>query len=458
MPQIVVAGASGYVGQALIPRLLARFPDARITALSRSGQSSDDSRVAWVPCDLFSLRQLEQAIPSEIDLAIYLVHSMGPTAQLDQGTFSDYDLILADNFARAVQRARARQIIYLGGLIPEGENLSAHLRSRWEVEETFRSYPVPTTVLRAGIILGDSGSSTQILFKLVKRLPVMICPSWTRTLTSPVLLEGVLEAITSSSLDPARYGRVFDLAGCCPLTYLQMMQATARRVGRRRLFFSVPVFTPTLSRLWVSLITNTPKNLVYPLIESLAHPMVARPDHAFFADVDRRTYSDLLAEVSTKTYPRRTLFRFRPKGKTVRSVQRLPLPLGKNAEWVKERYVAWLPQFLGPFIKVRREGDRVVFSFLRENWVLLELTLNPERSGPDRQLLYLGKGWMIARENVGRLEFRVVLNRQYLLAAIHDFTPSLPWYIYRFTQARLHLWVMRAFSRALRDDSLPPVP
>lgn len=461
MTRIVLAGASGYVGQALIPRLLARFPDAQITALSRSSQVSEDSRVAWTPCDLFSLRQLEEAIPGQIDLAIYLVHSMGPTAQLDQGTFSDYDLILADNFARAVQRAQARQIIYLGGLIPEGESLSAHLRSRWEVEETFRSYPVPTTVFRAGIILGDSGSSTQILFKLVKRLPVMICPSWTRTLTSPVGLESVLEAITASSLEGSCFGRIFDLAGCRPLTYLQMMQATARRLGRSRLFFSVPVFTPTLSRLWVSLITNTPRNLVYPLIESLAHPMVARSDHAFFPEADRRTYSDLLENVSTTTYSRRALFRFRPKGKTVRSVQRLPLPPGKDAEWVKNQYTQWLPRFLSPFIKVRSESGKIIFSFLRQNWVLLELTLQSERSNPDRQLLYLGRGWMIAKENRGRLEFRVVLNRQYVLAAIHDFTPALPWYIYRFTQARLHLWVMRSFAKFLGQnspsgDEIPP--
>ena len=86
-PIIVIAGASGYVGKEIILKLLEKFPQAQITALSRSPQKPDDQRVIWRACDLFSLRSLEMALPEKIDYALYLVHSMGPTAQLDQGSF-----------------------------------------------------------------------------------------------------------------------------------------------------------------------------------------------------------------------------------------------------------------------------------------------------------------------------------------------------------------------------------
>jgi hypothetical protein len=122
---------------------------------------------------------------------------MGPTAHLDQGTFADYDLILADNFSRAMITVGLKQLIYLGGLIPNSERMSLHLQSRMEVEETFRQYKLPTTVFRAGLILGEAGSSFQILLKLVKRLPVMVCPHWTQTLTTPVDLATVLTAFSS---------------------------------------------------------------------------------------------------------------------------------------------------------------------------------------------------------------------------------------------------------------------
>ncbi len=448
--QIVIAGASGYIGKSLIPKLLEKFPNCEITALSRSQQDSDESRVRWKACDLFSLKSLEEVLPDKVDLAVYLVHSMGPTSHLDQGSFADYDLILADNFSRACKKLNIQQLIYLGGLIPETECLSLHLQSRLEVEETFFEYALPMTVFRAGLILGEAGSSSQILLKLVNRLPLMICPKWTQNLTTPVDLPTVLNSVTRSALDLSMIGFSFDLAGCQPLTYMEMMKATAKRLGKKRCFFRVPFFTPTLSRLWVSLITNTPKNLVYPLIESLEHPMVAREANLFSNEGAKLTYFDLLEKASVKTKSGRSFFRYRVQRKTVRSVQRLPLPAGKKAHWVKEQYIQWLPHFLAPLIKVQVVGVTVTFSIFHSKLVLLELQLSEDRSEPDRQLLYITGGLLVSGKNQGRLEFRVVLQRRFVLAAIHNYSPALPWYLYIYTQAQLHLFVMRAFSRYLQ--------
>lgn len=448
--KIVVAGASGYIGRAVIPLLLERFPNAQIIALSRGLQKSVDPRITWKACDLFSLKSIEEAIPEEVDLAYYLVHSMGPTAHLDQGTFADYDLLLADNFARSIQKAKVRHLIYLGGIIPERCYLSLHLQSRLEVEETFAQYGLPMTVFRAGLILGEGGSSFQILLKLVKRLPAMICPRWTQTLTTPVDLLTVINALVAVALESQNIHHTYDLAGCKPLTYLEMMKETAKALGKKRLLLTVPFFTPTLSRFWVSLVTQSPKNLVYPLIESLEHPMVARELSLFSKEGFQTEYSDLLKKVSLRIQPSRNLFRFRPKVRTVRSVQRLPLPEGKDAEWIKDRFVEWLPYFLKPFVKVTIDGLFIRFSMFADQWVMLELKMSEERSSRDRQLFYIIRGFLVGRKNQGRLEFRVVLNRRYIVAAIHDYCPALPWFIYRFTQAKLHLFVMRGFGSELK--------
>jgi uncharacterized protein YbjT (DUF2867 family) len=449
-PTILIAGASGYIGTAVIPALLSKFPQAKIVALSRTTQEAHDPRVIWKGCDLFSLKALDEACPERIDLAIYLVHSMGPTAQLDQGSFADYDLILADNFARVLSKRSVQQLIYLGGLIPQEDKLSTHLQSRLEMEETFREYNLPTTVFRAGLIIGEQGSSFQILLKLVKRLPVMICPHWTQTLTTPVDLQTVVAAITESSLKTSELGKSYDLCGCKPLTYVEMMQTTAIAAGQKRLFIPVPFFTPTLSRLWVTLITQTPKNLVYPLIESLEHKMVAREGHLHPACNFTQDYSELLKKTKLKTLSSVSIFRFKAQRKTVRSVQRLHLPKNQNAEWVKEQYISWLPQFLNPLIRVYQEGSLISFSLFGKNPVMLQLDLSSQRSHEDRQLLYIRGGLLVSAANQGRLEFRVVLNRKYIIAAIHDYRPALPWFFYRYTQALLHLFVMRAFDRHLR--------
>lgn len=436
----------------MVAELLRSRPDVEIVALSRSQKKSMDPRVVWKACDLFSLKSLEQAVPQDIDVAYYLVHSMGATAQMDQGSFADYDLILADNFARILKSTTVKHLVYLGGLVPEHAKLSLHLRSRLEVEETFTDADLPLTIFRAGLIIGEHGSSFQILSKLVARLPLMICPKWTQTLTTPVDLDTVVRALVESVDEPSSVGEIYDLAGCEPLTYVQMMRNTAQRMKKRRLFLTVPFFTPTLSRLWVRLITGTPKELVYPLVESLEHPMVARPSHFFRQPVPGATYDSLLDRVDfdiAKHEPAKKREPFRVQRKTVRSVQRLVLPPGHDAEWVKNQYAAWLPKFLAPMVKVENRGHHVRFSLLTSHAVMLDLAFNKERSTPDRQLLYVEGGLLSAADNKGRLEFRVVSKRKFVLAAIHDFKPSLPWSLYRITQALAHIWVMRNFSKFL---------
>jgi len=452
---IVIAGASGYIGRSIIQRLLARFPQAQVTALSRSPAESLDSRVQAKACELFSLISIEKALPPKIDLAFYLVHSMGPTAQLDQGCFADYDLILADNFARALGGKGVRHLIYLGGLIPEKSKLSLHLQSRLEVEQTFLQYALPLTVFRAGLVLGMHGSSSQILLKLVSRLPVMLCPQWTQTKTTPVDLETVLCSLSDASLNESHIGKVYDLAGCRPISYVNMMRQTAQHLGLKRSFISVPFFTPTLSRLWVSLITNTSKALVYPLVESLEHEMIPRPDHLYSSHWKGLSYDEMIAKLALKNESGHTFFSFRPRRKTVRSVQRMPLPKGKNAEWVQKFYAAWLPQKLSPLIHVLVNQERIFFYLGRTRITLLELFLSRERSNEDRQVLYIVGGLLVSKFNTGRIEFRVVLNRQHVLVALHDFRPALPWFIYKYTQALVHLYVMSAFSRALAVEESP---
>jgi hypothetical protein len=157
-----------------------------------------------------------------------------------------------------------------------------------------------------------------------------------------------------------------------------------------------------------------------------------------------------LEKASFKTNPGTSLFAFKVQRKTVRSVQRIGLPKGKNAEWVKNEYVDWLPRFLSPLILAKVSNGSLVFSLISEKVVLLKLELNRERSDFDRQLLYIKQGHLVAEDNRGRLEFRVVLQRRFVLAAIHEYRPALPWYVYKYTQAKIHLMVMNAFGRKLR--------
>ena len=460
----MVAGASGFVGHALITRLAQEFD---VVALSRATPSNTGERegIRWRRCDLFSLGETREALAGT-DVAVYLVHSMMPSARLTQGSFTDIDLVLADNFARAAESAGLQRIVYLGGLTPSGEPLSAHLASRLEVERTLASRGVPVTAVRAGLVVGAGGSSFQILVRLVRRLPLMLCPRWTRTLTQPVALGDVVEVLARAVGDPRAGGAVLEVGGPDVLSYRDMMQRTAAMLGKRTRAWSVPFFTPGLSRLWVSLVTQTPRALVAPLIQSLRHPMVASRDDLGaslgrpglgFEEAVRRALADEAAMPATKRETQLVDLARERRGlraaRTVRSIQRLPLPPGRDAAWVAREYAAWLPRFLWPVVRVDVDDTGSCRFGLRPfRRALLHLRFEPERSVPDRQLFAIDAGLLVDRRGnagPGRLEFREVLDRRFVLAAIHDYRPALPWPVYAATQALLHLWVMRRFARHL---------
>jgi uncharacterized protein YbjT (DUF2867 family) len=445
-PVVVMAGATGFVGRALVPLLTDRF---RVIGLTRGRAKGEDFRT----CDLFSLRDAEEALGGA-DYAFYLVHSMLPSSRLTQGDFEDLDLICADNFGRAAKKAGVKQIVYLGGLLPHGVTLSPHLRSRLEVEHALGAAGVPVTVLRAGLVVGPGGSSLELMVRLVQRLPVMVTPRWTASLCQPIALPDVATLLAFVLGRPSAFGQVYDVGGPDVLSYRALMDETASALGLKRRMFPVPLISPRLSRLWVSTITRAPAELVAPLIESLAHPMVAR-DHRLADEAGlkpisfRQSLEDALkAPPADKpvAYQRSPEERRAPQ---VRSVQRLVLPPGRDARWVADEYMRWLPGGARP-LRVEIDGAERCHFYLRGiGRPLLILSSAKERSSSDRQLFYVTGGLLAGPSARGRLEFRETPDGKSVISAVHEFTPSLPWPIYRYTQALVHLWVMHAFGRHL---------
>ncbi len=232
---VVIAGGSGCVGSALARRLSAEW---RVVILSRDPPEASDPKTQWRRCDLFSLLQCERVLKGA-DSAVYLVHSMLPSAHLTQGAFQDMDLVLADNFARAAARAKVRHIVYLGGLVPNEPQFSRHLKSRLEVSYVLGERGVPVTSLRSGIVIGTGSASFGILKALVRRLAVIPCPRWTLSRTQPVALEDAVELIRYCLAHPARSNRSFDISSPAALSYRDMMERIAGILGLRRRFVSV---------------------------------------------------------------------------------------------------------------------------------------------------------------------------------------------------------------------------
>lgn len=463
--RIAVAGASGFVGHALLGALA---PAHAVIALSRSiGRQPPTPGVEWRACDLFDLQDAERALAGAA-VAVYLVHSMMPPARLTQARFDDLDLICADNFARAAAACGVRHIVYLGGLLPAtGEPLSRHLESRLEVERALGSHGVPVTTLRAGLIIGAGGSSFEMMSRLVGRLPFMLGPLWTRSRTQPIELSDVITLLLHAIAQPELAGRAYDITGPDVVSYADLLRMTGAAQGKRTRVITLPIRTVKLSLLWVSAITGASQALVRPLVESLRHDMVASDGLVLQATVGLKArplqaaLARAVAEQAALDRARSSTRRPRggPRDNRVCSVQRLRTAPGRDASWVADEYVRWLPRFLAPLLRVSVQDEGRVCRFFL--WPLpaplLELTVADDRTAPDLRLFYVSGG-LLARTTAGaraRLEFRRVLDDGLVLAAVLDFVPRLPWLLYKGSQALVHLFIMRAFGRHLARELAP---
>jgi uncharacterized protein YbjT (DUF2867 family) len=265
--KIAVLGATGTVGQALVP-LLAQQHD--VLAVSRRPRE-ETSGVRWAVADASDAESLK-AVFDQVDIAYYLVHSLGSR------DFEQRDRVAAANVARAAERAGLRQLVYLGGLGDQSPDLSRHLRSRAETADVLASGSVPLTTLRAAMVVGPGSAAFETIVALVDRLPGMICPRWVSTRTQPIALSDIAAYLAGAAGRDDMLGQSFDAGGPDVMTYREMIERVARIRGKHPLIVEVPVLTPRLSSYWLHLVTPVQADVARPLIEGLRNTTVVQ-DH-----------------------------------------------------------------------------------------------------------------------------------------------------------------------------------
>ncbi len=264
--RVLVAGASGFVGRRLCPALAEAGHE--VTAMTRH---PDTYRGVGTPVhgDVHDAPTLSTALAG-CQAAYYLVHSLGDP------DFRRRDAAAAAAFGTAAALAGLTRIIYLGGLGDDADTLSAHLRSRREVEQLLARDGVPVTVLRAGIIIGRGGVSWELTRQLVEHLPLMVTPRWVSTRAQPIAVDDAVRYLVGVLTMSEAAGRLFDIGGPEVLRYVTMLQRVAAIRRRRLVVVPVPLLSPRLSALWLSLVTDVDTATGRALVDSMSNEVVVR--------------------------------------------------------------------------------------------------------------------------------------------------------------------------------------
>jgi len=259
----LIAGATGFIGARLARSLARTTSSVRCLVRDRSkAQALEAVGLDLYVGDITDAASLEGA-GKDIEVAYYLVHAMAG----GEG-FAERERTGAQNFARMAKREEIKRVIYLGGLGDESQ--SQHLRSRHETARVLAAEGPPLTYFRAAMVVGSGSESYRTLRYLVRRLPVMIAPSWLRIDTQPIGVDATIEYLRRAPEVPESKGREVQIGGPDVLSYAEMLDRMAVAMGlepRRKI--PVPLITPWLSALWLGLVTPVDTKVARPLVEGL---------------------------------------------------------------------------------------------------------------------------------------------------------------------------------------------
>lgn len=262
---IAVLGAPGCVGQSLIRKLLENSVYTIVASYRTEHEIPKNilnNRLSWKQVDLLDPASAESFLEGA-GIVVYLIHSLGAK------NFEQLDIQLAHAAGAASQKAGVRKIIYLGGIVPEGQKASAHLRSRMKTGQALASHGIPVGEVRASILLETCSASYLIVYYLAKRLPVMITPRWLNSLCAPILLDDAASCIEALVRRTVHGHEIFEI-GSDIVRYRDLLSLCGEAIrGMKGLVIPVPLFAVHLSSLWIELVTGVPNSVAVALAEGL---------------------------------------------------------------------------------------------------------------------------------------------------------------------------------------------
>jgi len=274
--KILLTGITGYIAQRLLPVLLENGHEVVCCVRDKNRFNTKkyaSHKISVIEADFLDKESL-QHIPTDLDAAYYLIHSMST----ESGDFSSMEQECAENFKARLQETTVKQVVFLSG-IHNAKELSKHLSSRKQVEDSLSSDTYALTTLKAGIIVGSGSASFEIIRDLVEKLPFMLAPRWLKTKCQPIAIRDVVKFLSGVIGKTETYNKSYDIGGPDIFTYKEMLLRFATIRGLKRRIVIIPMMSTKFSSYWLYFVTSTSYALAKNLVDSMKVEVICKPNN-----------------------------------------------------------------------------------------------------------------------------------------------------------------------------------
>lgn len=297
---ILVAGANGFVGTSLLPRLIEE--GHQVTGLARTHMShKKHEKAKWIEGNLLNPSSLPKL--KKVDAVFYLVHGL----KGETGSFEHDEAMASVNFINWMRQNKlSPRIIYLGGLGEEHTVLSPHLRSRHLTGSILGSSGMPLTEFRASIILGEGSLSFEMIKAIVERIPFRPEMSILGQACQPLALADLLNYLVAALKLETPGHTIIEIGGPDQSTYGELIDLYAELAGIKRKVIKLPEVEPKVLMKALDYALPEHANIGRKLTESLTHPTVVTNNSAkeTFPNIEPQTLRVAMdiAQSTSKTH------------------------------------------------------------------------------------------------------------------------------------------------------------
>ena len=260
MGRILVAGGSGFIGRALVRRLVGPGSDVAVMTAHPERSAAGIRRLGAVPVtgDL----QRPATLPAACEGAEVVVQTLTfpsfPVEKPSKGwTFEEFEHRGTERLVAATLAAGAKRFVYVSGVgvAPDAEKVWH--RAKWGGEQAVLAADLDATVVRPSWVYGPEDRALNRFVTFARTSPVVPVIGDGEQRIDPVFVDDVAEVLAQAAR-PAGPTGVFEVGGPAVLTMTEVLGTMLEVMGKRKRLVHFPEWMPKTAGFFAQVLPKPP--------------------------------------------------------------------------------------------------------------------------------------------------------------------------------------------------------